>query len=71
MADPEQQGLTNKVIASTVATGLATSITTLVVWVVNTADHVVIPDYVQGAITAILATIGTLLAGWLTRNSGR
>ena len=43
-----------KVVAST----LAAAIVTILVWALNQFAHIAIPDYVQGALTTILVSLG-------------
>jgi len=60
-----------KVIASTVTAGVAGAVTTVGVWIIEEATRIDIPSPVEGAIVVIIAAVGSLVAGYLTRDPAR
>ena len=54
-----------KVIGATAGTGVGGALAVILIWAVSSFGHVVFPDFVALAITLLVSTIATFVAGYL------
>lgn len=60
-----------KVVTATVGSGVAIAVTTVGVYVIETAAKIDIPSPVEGAIAIIIGAAGAFLGGYLKRDPAR
>jgi hypothetical protein len=54
-----------KVIGAAAGSGVGGSLAVILIWAASSFGHIVFPDYVALAITLLVSTIATFVAGYL------
>ena len=60
-----------KVTASTISAPVAVAFTALVVYVIETAARIDIPEGIEASAAVLVAAVGAFVAGYLTRDPNR